>query len=155
MHRMQRLRPRQNDRDRSSDRPHAHLYHGHRRNSFTTADIEELTELRARQRTFEGAYQRTALGMAVYAIIVLKIFSPAFAKSECPLITSLRDEWADMVWQWPAVGIIYVVMAALLLIISIVRRRRSDHDMADSHRPPVTAATSPAASKRVWGREFR
>lgn len=82
MHRMQRLRPRQNDRDRSSDRPHAHLYHGHRRNSFTTADIEELTELRARQRTFEGAYQRTALGMAVYAIIVLKIFSPAFAKSQ-------------------------------------------------------------------------
>lgn len=33
------------------------------------------------ERTFEGAYQRTALGMAVYAIVVLKIFSPTFAKS--------------------------------------------------------------------------
>ena len=34
-----------------------------------------------KERTFEGAYQRTALGMAAYAIIVLKIFSTAFAKS--------------------------------------------------------------------------
>ena len=80
-----------------------HLYHGHRRASWTTDDIDELTELRARrtllsylagalesrrrmtpfhaERTFEGAYQRTALGMAAYAIVVLKIFSPGFAKS--------------------------------------------------------------------------
>lgn len=34
------------------------------------------------ERTFEGAYIRTALGMAVYAIVVLKVFSNAFAKSE-------------------------------------------------------------------------
>lgn len=123
---------------------HTHLYHGHRRASFTTTDIDELTELRARQRTFEGAYQRTALGMAVYAIIVLKIFSPAFAK----------------------IGILYVVMAALLLVISILRRRRSLHDFADQHRPeqkqqPQAGNIANAeqgrlpTGKRVWGREFR
>lgn len=28
-----------------------HLYHGHRRNSFTTKDIDELTELRARRES--------------------------------------------------------------------------------------------------------
>lgn len=60
-------------------------------------DIDELTELRARQRTFDGrprpllvaalklmgwigAYMRTALSMLSYALLILKIFSPEFAK---------------------------------------------------------------------------
>ena len=65
----------------SSSAAPKHTYHGHRRNSFTTNDVEELTELRARQRMHNGAYERTALGTSVYAIVLLKIFSPAFARS--------------------------------------------------------------------------
>ena len=72
----------------SSSTAPKHTYHGHRRNSFTTTDVEELTELRARQRTHNGAYERTALGTSVYAIVLLKIFSPAFARSAfaCSLV---------------------------------------------------------------------
>jgi hypothetical protein len=36
---------------------------GHRAESFAASDVNELVELRARQRTFGGAYTRTALGM--------------------------------------------------------------------------------------------
>ncbi|KAK9894853.1 hypothetical protein P389DRAFT_85436 [Cystobasidium minutum MCA 4210] len=107
-----------------------HTYHGHRRASFITKDIDELTELRARQRTFEGAYQRTALGMAVYACIILKIFSKPFAK----------------------IGIIYVVMAALLILISIARRRQSMHDFADQYQKGPDYRPG---GKRYWGREFK
>lgn len=88
-------------------------YRGHRENSFYSQDVDELTELRARraatprthqvarltvspnapERTFGGAYQRTALGMAVYAIVVLKIFSSSFAKSTFqPLITKQHSD---------------------------------------------------------------
>ena len=34
----------------SSTAKQPHLYHGHRRASFTTNDIDELTELRARRK---------------------------------------------------------------------------------------------------------
>jgi hypothetical protein len=83
-----------------------HLYRGHRRASFVAHDLSELgkspplirgrvflfltvlvqyilaVELRARQRTFEGAYGRTALGTLGYAIIVLRLFDTRFYKSE-------------------------------------------------------------------------
>jgi hypothetical protein len=38
----------------------------------------ELVEIRAAQRTFEGAYMRTALGQFSFALIVLKIFTAEF-----------------------------------------------------------------------------
>lgn len=38
----------------------------------------ELVEIRAAQRTFEGAYVRTALGQFSFALIVLKIFTAEF-----------------------------------------------------------------------------
>ena len=38
----------------------------------------ELTEIRAAQRTFEGAYVRTALGQFSFALVVLKIFTAEF-----------------------------------------------------------------------------
>jgi hypothetical protein len=38
----------------------------------------ELVEIRAAQRTFEGAYVRTAIGQFSFALIVLKIFTAEF-----------------------------------------------------------------------------
>ncbi|KAF2271919.1 uncharacterized protein EI97DRAFT_427357 [Westerdykella ornata] len=38
----------------------------------------ELVEIRAAQRTFEGAYVRTALGQFSFALVVLKIFTAEF-----------------------------------------------------------------------------
>lgn len=38
----------------------------------------ELVEIRASQRTFEGAYMRTALGQFSFALIILKIFTSEF-----------------------------------------------------------------------------
>ncbi|EMC96221.1 hypothetical protein BAUCODRAFT_147862 [Baudoinia panamericana UAMH 10762] len=39
---------------------------------------QELTEIRAAQRTFEGAYIRTSLGQFSFALVVLKIFTSEF-----------------------------------------------------------------------------
>ncbi|KAH9882726.1 hypothetical protein J1614_000091 [Plenodomus biglobosus] len=38
----------------------------------------ELVEIRAAQRTFEGAYIRTAIGQFSFSLIVLKIFTAEF-----------------------------------------------------------------------------
>lgn len=38
----------------------------------------ELVEIRAAQRTFEGAYIRTSLGQFSFALVVLKIFTAEF-----------------------------------------------------------------------------
>ena len=47
------------------------------------ADVNELVELRARQRTFHGAYSRTAIGALGYALTILRLFDPAYHRSEC------------------------------------------------------------------------
>jgi len=39
---------------------------------------DELVEIRAAQRTFEGAYIRTALSQFSFALVVLKIFTSEF-----------------------------------------------------------------------------
>jgi hypothetical protein len=39
---------------------------------------QELVEIRAAQRTFEGAYIRTSLSQFSFALIVLKIFTSEF-----------------------------------------------------------------------------
>ncbi|GAA5878189.1 hypothetical protein JCM16303_002877 [Sporobolomyces ruberrimus] len=112
-------------------------YKGHRRTSFIERDVDELIELRARQRTFGGAYERSALGNLGYALLVLKIFNPDFAK----------------------IALIYIILSCVLLLIAQYRRRRSDEDFSDAHRPPALSTTEidalPKAADRIWGREFR
>lgn len=39
---------------------------------------EELVEIRAGQRTFEGAYMRTALGQFSFSLVILKVFTSEF-----------------------------------------------------------------------------
>lgn len=121
-------------RDRSRSRP-PHSYNGHRRSSFIQEDADELVELRARQRTFDGAYVRTALGNFGYALIILKVFSTEFAK----------------------IGLLYVILAVLLLLVSLHRAKRSDADFADIYKPAPadTIASAIDPSPRIWGRPFR
>ncbi|GAA5962274.1 hypothetical protein JCM8115_004276 [Rhodotorula mucilaginosa] len=110
-------------------------YRGHRRASWVLEDPDALIELRARSRTFDGAYTRTALGNLYYSLIVLKVFSSEFAR----------------------IGLIYVIMSCLLLLIAQFRRRRSDHDFSDKYRTedPI-ALPGVKASERLWGtRPFR
>ncbi|TKA25573.1 hypothetical protein B0A50_05434 [Salinomyces thailandicus] len=48
------------------------------RASSVVLSPSELVEIRAAQRTFEGAYIRTSLGQFSFALIVLKIFTQEF-----------------------------------------------------------------------------
>lgn len=57
-------------------------HRGHRRYSFQASDVNELQEIRARQRTFHGAYSRTALGALGYAVAILRLFDRKFHRSE-------------------------------------------------------------------------
>lgn len=49
--------------------------------SFQTIDVNELVEIRARQRTFDGAYRRTAIGNLGYSLTVLRLFDRRFYQS--------------------------------------------------------------------------
>ncbi|PPQ80358.1 hypothetical protein CVT25_003641 [Psilocybe cyanescens] len=55
--------------------PRRRTYRGHRRNSFEASDVNELVEIRARQRTFHGAYSRTALGVLGYSLTILRFWT--------------------------------------------------------------------------------
>lgn len=57
------------------------IFSGHRRDSFICADADELVELRAHQRTYNGAYVRTALGILGYSLAVLRLFDHKFYRS--------------------------------------------------------------------------
>ncbi|KAH7882783.1 hypothetical protein F5I97DRAFT_1939344 [Phlebopus sp. FC_14] len=89
---------------------------GHRASSFLTADIGELTELRARHRTFDGAYRRTALANLGYALTVLRLFDARFYK----------------------IGILFLVLSVLLFGLAFMRARHSRHDFADQSPEKMT-----------------
>ncbi|KAH8116046.1 hypothetical protein DFH11DRAFT_1583818 [Phellopilus nigrolimitatus] len=113
-------------------------YRGHRAASFTAEDIDELIELRARLRTFDGAYSRTALGNLGYALMVLKLFDRRFYH----------------------IGLLYTIFAALLFILSFLRTRHSQHDFADCYRAngahgySEVIKTVGQTDKRIYGRPF-
>lgn len=169
---------------------------GHRRRSWIEEDLDELIELRARQRTFGGGIYlllafpsdpeltfsrraRQALtseqlsvrprlvlerleapldarfvgpGNLGYALIVLKIFDPDFAKSWSLLSSFLRfnahcrcvSMLTSLCLASETVGLLYVILSILLLLIAQYRRRRSDHDFAGvSSLLPAPSSFSP------------
>ena len=59
-----------------------------------------LVEIRAAQRTFEGAYIRTALGQFSFALVVLKIFTAEFY----------------------SIGALFATYGAGVLLVSLYRR---------------------------------
>jgi len=67
----------------------------------TRVSMDELTEKRARQRTFEGAYARTALSNLAYALTILRLFDRRFFK----------------------IGLLYSAMAVLILLCAYIRTR--------------------------------
>ncbi|CAG8956093.1 hypothetical protein HYFRA_00011877 [Hymenoscyphus fraxineus] len=78
------------------DRLHLRLHRA--RSVVLTA--EELVEIRAAQRTFEGAYVRTALGQFSFALVVLKIFTAEFY----------------------SIGALFATYGAGILLVSMYRR---------------------------------
>jgi len=76
------------------------LIRGHRITSVILTD-EELLEIRARQRTFDGAYWRTALSAFATGLLVLKLFTKDFFY----------------------VGINFFVFGINMLVIAALRRR--------------------------------
>ncbi|KAK5990746.1 hypothetical protein PT974_09016 [Cladobotryum mycophilum] len=58
--------------------PEEHLHLRLHRARSVILTNEELVEIRASQRTFEGAYMRTALGLFSFSLVVLKIFTDEF-----------------------------------------------------------------------------
>lgn len=58
---------------------------------------EELIDIRAYQRTFDGAYTRTALGQLSYAILILRLFERDFY-------------WCGLVYTLLAIQLIFVGM---------------------------------------------
>ncbi|KAI1211070.1 uncharacterized protein F4807DRAFT_421445 [Annulohypoxylon truncatum] len=78
------------------DRLHLRL---HRARSVILTS-QELVEIRAAQRTFEGAYMRTALSQFSFALIILKIFTSEFY----------------------AIGALFAVYGTTVMLCSIYRR---------------------------------
>ncbi|EXJ93295.1 hypothetical protein A1O1_01687 [Capronia coronata CBS 617.96] len=65
---------------------------------------DELVEVRAAQRTFEGAYIRTSLSQFSFALIVLKIFTSEFY----------------------SIGALFAVYGAGVLVVSAYRRQQGN-----------------------------
>ncbi|ORX48870.1 hypothetical protein DM01DRAFT_1326156 [Hesseltinella vesiculosa] len=76
------------------------LIRGHRRESVYLTE-SELQDLRARQRTFEGAYWRTSLAAFSTGLLILKVFTREFYK----------------------IGITFFAFGLALLAIALWRRR--------------------------------
>ena len=100
-----------------------------------------MVEIRARQRTFHGAYSRTAIGNLGYALTIIRLFDKRFTH----------------------VGFIFAGLAVLLFALAFIRARHSRHDFADQPKgaagkedpaykhPIVTVGQS---QDRIFGRPF-
>ncbi|KNZ64019.1 uncharacterized protein VP01_1075g7 [Puccinia sorghi] len=101
-----------------------HLYRGHRSGSLIVEDLDELTEWRARQRTFDGAYLRTALGSSFFALTITKMFRKDMSKNtHFPQPTPLQphDAAPPRIWgrEYRTPGDAVLVMAAAAAAIQI------------------------------------
>jgi len=109
-------------------------YRGHRADSFVPLDINELVEIRARQRTFFGAYARTALGNLGYSLLFIKLFDRRFYQ----------------------IGLLYALLAGFLLVIATIRAKYNKHDFADHPDEDYSHAiqTKGQSTARIFGRPF-
>ncbi|KAL1997133.1 hypothetical protein VTN49DRAFT_7998 [Thermomyces lanuginosus] len=83
----------------ASDRNRYHL-----RARSVVLSSDEIIEVRAAQRTFEGAYVRTALSQFSFALIVLKVFTAEFY----------------------SIGALFAVYGTGVLFISLYRRHQGN-----------------------------
>ncbi|OAQ24041.1 hypothetical protein K457DRAFT_142223 [Linnemannia elongata AG-77] len=101
------------------------LYRGHRARSLNITE-EELVEVRARERTFDGAYWRTAMKSFSMGMIIIRLFTKAFYE----------------------IGIIFVAFGMTMLGISVLRRKAAG-DVFDQRKPFVTSGFWVAATTAV------
>ncbi|KAK7436244.1 hypothetical protein Landi51_12656 [Colletotrichum acutatum] len=90
---------------------------------------QRLVEIRAAQRTFEGAYMRTALSQFSFALIILKIFTSEFY----------------------AIGALFAVYGAAVMLVAIFRRHEGNRQFFTS--PKVDEGSGVASGGVV--RKFR
>ncbi|AOW06456.1 hypothetical protein B0I72DRAFT_135512 [Yarrowia lipolytica] len=74
---------------------------------FPELNKDEKLDVRAMQRTFEGAYYRSAMGQLGFALLVLKVFSVKFMP----------------------VGTTFTACGILILVVALRRKRITDHMM--------------------------
>ncbi|KAF9571408.1 hypothetical protein EC968_000623 [Mortierella alpina] len=91
------------------------LYRGHRAKSLNITE-EELVEIRARERTFDGAYWRTAMKSFSMGMIIIRLFTKSFYK----------------------IGITFVAFGMAMLGISFLRRKAAG-DVFDQRQPFETS----------------
>jgi len=117
-----------------AERSARRFYRGHRSDSFYLAEEDNaLLELRARQRTFDGAYARGAMSNLGYSLTILRLFDKRFAN----------------------IGIVYAILAGLIYVVAFLRHRQSRHDFADKHVGRAWVHASPTAGqvgKQNFGR---
>ncbi|OIW35148.1 hypothetical protein CONLIGDRAFT_676089 [Coniochaeta ligniaria NRRL 30616] len=70
---------------------------------------QELVEIRAAQRTFEGAYMRTALSQFSFSLIILKIFTSEFY----------------------TIGALFAVYGAAIMLVAAYRRYEGNRQFFD------------------------
>ncbi|KAL8370904.1 hypothetical protein RB595_000983 [Gaeumannomyces hyphopodioides] len=110
------------------DKLHLRLHRA--RSVVLTSD--ELVEIRAAQRTFEGAYMRTALSQFSFALIILKIFTSEF---------------------YP-IGALLAVYGFCILLIAAYRRHEGNRQFFSEDAAPAghdgagPARLSPASKKK-------
>jgi uncharacterized membrane protein YidH (DUF202 family) len=115
------------------------------------SDVNELQEIRARQRTFHGAYNRTALGTLGYAVVILRLFDSKFHRSKVDFLIFIallkKCSYAPGL-----VGLLFAFMIAFL------RSRHSTHDFADrgldAHVHDTCIKTKGQENGRIFGRPF-
>ena len=91
-----------------------------------TVPPSRLVEIRAAQRTFEGAYMRTALGQFSFALIILKIFTSEFY----------------------AIGALFAVYGAAVMLVAIYRRYEGHRQFFTSTTPDNDASSTSSDERR-------
>ncbi|KAK1600023.1 uncharacterized protein LY79DRAFT_664417 [Colletotrichum navitas] len=89
----------------------------------------QLVEIRAVQRTFEGAYMRTALSQFSFALIILKIFTSEFY----------------------AIGALFAVYGAAVMLVAIFRRHEGNRQFFTSPEADAHGAVSVVRKFRTSG----
>jgi hypothetical protein len=135
---------------------------GHRADSFRPIDVLELNELRARNRTFNGAYRRTALATLGYALTALRLFDSRFLRSQFVILLSLTSSMMTIILlphpKHRTVGILYLVLSILLFALGYIRARHSQHDFSDRSKTSAlydqALPTVGQEDRREYGRPF-
>lgn len=85
---------------------------------------QELVEIRAAQRTFEGAYIRTSLSQFSFALIVLKIFTSEFYSIGASL--PFGPVSYLLTTRLVSAGALFAVYGAGVLAVSAFRRMQGN-----------------------------